>query len=251
MNKTSVDNWFAYRRPARQARLRLFCFPYAGGSAALYRSWPDLLPGQVDIWPIQLPGHGGRLLETPVADRSQLLEALRTVLSSHLDLPYAFFVHSLGAGLAFELACAFRQRNAPLPVHLFVSGCRAPQLPLRQPPRATLADAELIEELRQLKGTPEEILRNEELLRLSLPMLRADFAVFEAQAPYTQEPLPCPVSAYGGLRDPEVFREDLLAWRQATTGAFKCQFFPGDHFFIHSSQTNLLQVLSHELRAYL
>jgi medium-chain acyl-[acyl-carrier-protein] hydrolase len=114
-----------------------------------------------------------------------------------------------------------------------------------------LPDAEFIEELRRLNGTPEEVLQNEELLHLSLPMLRADFAIAETRVPFSQESLPCPVSAYGGLRDPEVTREDLLAWSQVTKGGFRCQLFPGDHFFIHSAQTNLLQVLSHELRAYL
>lgn len=157
----------------------------------------------------------------------------------------------MGAGLAFDLACALHQRHAPLPVHLFVSACRAPQIPARKPPRATLSEAEFIEELRQLNGTPEEVLRNEELLHLSLPMLRADFAIAETRVSLAQETLPCPVSAYGGLRDTDVSREDLLAWRQVTKGAFRCRFFPGDHFFIHSEQSNLLQILSHELRTYL
>jgi medium-chain acyl-[acyl-carrier-protein] hydrolase len=157
----------------------------------------------------------------------------------------------MGAGLAFDLAYALQQRDAPLPVHLFVSGCRAPQIPARKSPIATLPDAEFIEELRHLNGTPEEVLCNEELLRISLPMLRADFAISEARVPLSPKPLPYPISAYGGLQDPDVIRADVMAWGKVTKGSFRCRFFPGDHFFIHSAQTDLLQILSHELSAYL
>jgi medium-chain acyl-[acyl-carrier-protein] hydrolase len=246
---STAEIWFAYRRPRPQACLRLFCFPYAGGNATLYRQWSDLLPTQIDVCPIQLPGRGNRLSEPPASHISPLLTMLLPAFSSYLDMPYAFFGYSMGASIAFELVRAFRQRDYPLPVHLFVSARRAPQLPHQKTFVHTLPDTEFLEELRKLNGTPEEVLRNTEILQLSLPTLRADFALCETYAYKPQVPLTCPISAYGGLQDPDVTRDDLAAWRHMTDGAFKVQLFEGDHFFLQSSRIDLLRALTCELFA--
>jgi medium-chain acyl-[acyl-carrier-protein] hydrolase len=248
---STSDVWFSYRRPASGARIRLFCLPYAGGSASLYRQWPDILPPQVEVWPIQLPGRENRLMETPIEQMPQMIEKLVPVLLPYLDKPYAFFGHSMGAGISFELVRALRQQQAPGPVRLFVSGRRAPQFPPREKPVHALPEPEFIAELRRLNGTPEAVLENAELLQLLLPVIRADFKLSETYSFVEADPLTCPITAFGGLQDTDVSREDLAAWGQQTRGTFTLRFFAGDHFFIHSAKFDLLQVLLRDLQAYL
>jgi medium-chain acyl-[acyl-carrier-protein] hydrolase len=244
----AVDSWIAYRKPRPQARLRLFCFPYAGGGALMYRTWADGLPADVEVCPIQLPGRGTRLLEPLVTQLSPLIQALAQALLPLLDKPFAFFGHSLGALVSFELARQLRREYGVQPVHLFVSASRAPQLPHQGPPVHTLPDGDFLAELRRLNGTPKEVLEHEELMRIVLPVLRADFAVYETYRYATELPLDCPISTFGGLRDRTVSQSDLAAWREQTSGSFSPRMFPGDHFFLHTTQPLLLRVLSQELR---
>jgi medium-chain acyl-[acyl-carrier-protein] hydrolase len=234
------------RRP--HAHMRLFCFPYAGGGASIFHRWAEYLPQNVEVCAVQLPGREDRLPEQAFSTMSSLLEALIPVLTPYLDMPYAFFGHSMGGLISFELARYFCQTDeSPAPFHLFVSGRSAPQLPDLEPPSHDLPEPEFIEELRRLKGTPEKILQNAELLRLLLPLLRADFSLCETYR-YTQgKPIPCPISAFGGLYDLDVTREAIGAWRTQTSEQFKMRFFDGDHFFIHKEQTSLLQSLTRDL----
>lgn len=244
----AFDSWIAYRKPRPQARLRLFCFPHAGGGALMYRTWADGLPADAEVCPIQLPGRGTRLLEPLVTQLSPLIQALAQALLPLLDKPFAFFGHSLGALVSFELTRQLRRQYGMQPVRLFVSAGRAPQLPPRGLPIHTLPEGDFLAELRRLNGTPKEVLEHEELMRIALPVLRADFAVYETYVYATELPLHCPISTFGGLRDRTVSQSDLEAWREQTSGAFSLQMFPGDHFFLNTTQSLLLRVLSQELQ---
>ena len=245
---TALDSWIAYRMPSPQARLRLFCFPYAGGGVSIFRAWSDSLPADVEVCPVQLPGRGTRLMEPPFTRLSPLIEALTQALFPLLDKPFAFFGHSLGALVSFELARQLRREYAVQPVRLFISADRAPQIPNRDPPIHSLPEGEFLVELRRLNGTPREVLEDEELRQIMLPLLRADFAVYETYGYSTEPPLNCPISAFGGLQDHRVSRGDLDAWRDQTSVSFSLRMFPGDHFFLNTTQPVLLRVLSQELR---
>jgi medium-chain acyl-[acyl-carrier-protein] hydrolase len=164
-----------------------------------------------------------------------------------MDRPFALYGHSMGALIAYELARRLREAGRAEPVHLFVSGCRAPQLADTRDVTYDLPDPEFIEELRRLKGTPSEVLEHEELLRLVLPLLRADFAVAQTYRYSEGPPLGCPLTAVGGLQDEEVTREQLTPWREMTTGAFSLHMLPGDHFFLHTSQDVLLEIITRQL----
>jgi medium-chain acyl-[acyl-carrier-protein] hydrolase len=184
-------------------------------------------------------------MERPFAQLSPLVEALAQALAPLLDKPFAFFGHSLGALISFELARQFRRQYGVHPVRLFVSAGRAPHIPHRGPPIHTLAEKEFLAELRRLNGTPSEILDHEELMEIMLPLLRADFALYENYVYSTEPPLNCPISAFGGIQDHRVNESDLEAWRAQTTASFSLRMFPGDHFFL--KQPLLLRVLSQEL----
>jgi medium-chain acyl-[acyl-carrier-protein] hydrolase len=168
-------------------------------------------------------------------------------LRPYLDLPFAFFGHSMGALIAFELARHLARRQARGPMHLFVSGRAAPQLPDEGPPIHHREYEAFVEELRHLNGTPAEVLQNPELLELLLPRLRADFALCETYRCPAGPPLRCPLTAFGGLED-DVTREELRAWESQTVGPFTLQLFPGDHFFLHRSRQGLVEAIVQALR---
>jgi len=187
-------------------------------------------------------------MEPPFTRLPPLIQALAQALFPLLDKPFAFFGHSLGALVSFELARQLRRQYAVQPVRLFISADRAPQIPYRDSPIHSLPEGEFLVELRRLNGTPREVLEDEELGQIMLPLLRADFAVYETYGYRTEPLLNCPISAFGGLQDHRVSRGDLEAWREQTSVSFSLRMFPGDHFFLNTTQPVLLRVLSQELR---
>jgi medium-chain acyl-[acyl-carrier-protein] hydrolase len=239
--------WFIPGRPGVDPSLRLFCFPYAGGGAVIYRRWAESLPRSVEVLAVQPPGRGNRIREAPLLRVSAIVEALAAEVVPYLDRPFAFFGHSLGALVAFELARRLRRERGVEPARLFVSGRRAPHVPGDEPVTHDLPATEFIAELRRLNGTPPEVLEHEELMELMIPLLRADFEVCETYKFEPGPPLTCPVTAFGGIEDRDVTREYIAAWREHTTGPFLMRMLPGDHFFIHSAEATLLQVVAREL----
>lgn len=225
--------------------MRLFCFPFAGGGASTFRGWPDGLPAGVEVCAVQPPGRENRFRERPFSHLSALVLALSAALDPFLDIPFAFFGHSLGALTSFEMARQLRAQKQPSPLHLFVSGCRAPQVPYSGTPIHALPESEILTELQRLKGTPTEVLRHPELMEILLPLLRADFTLVETYVYTPADPLECAISAFGGLQDDEVSRNQLSAWQDQTLGSFRLQMFAGDHFFLHGPgpRASMLQII--------
>jgi medium-chain acyl-[acyl-carrier-protein] hydrolase len=210
------------------------CFAHAGSGPAAFVSWPRLLPEHIETHAVLLPGRGKRLREAPVTDMAQLLSRLAPELRSLADRPIAFFGHSLGALLAFEVARAWRAAAAGMPAHLFLSGSRPPQLPRNRPPLRDASQAEFLAALQDFGGTPPEILANSELLPLILPALRGDFALAE-QYRYQPEPaLDIPFTLMGGSEDPRVSPATLQGWREQTRGVCRTRIFPGGHFYLEA-----------------
>lgn len=249
MNLSTVNPWVKCPNPNPQARLRLFCFPYAGGSALNYRAWSEALPTAIEVCPIELPGRGTRIMEPPFAQLIPLVEAIASSLFPYFDKPFAFFGHSMGGLVSFELARLLRKQQRQ-PIYLFISAHRAAQIPALAPPRHTLPESQFLAEIRRFNGSPEAVLNNTELMKLLLPTLRADFAVLDTYQYLPEPPLTCPIAALGGMQDAEVSYEQLQAWEKQTTAAFLVHRFPGHHFFWHSSQQPLIKLLVQELLAY-
>lgn len=231
-------------------KVRLFCLPYAGGSAATFRRWGEAL-NDVDVCAVQLPGHGSRYREQPLSHVPELIGELAGALQPYLGLPFAFFGHSMGALVAFELVRELRRRGSKEPVLLFVSACRALQDPVDGEPISYLPDAEFIKEIRRLyDGIPDEVLAAPEFLAIVLPALRADMRILESYR-YTEEPpLDCPISCFGGSQDSHVVPQSLGTWREQTRNTFSLRLFRGGHFFIDNDRSTVLQAIAEDLRPW-
>ena len=213
----------------------------------IFRNWAASLPPEVEVFPVQLPGRGSRLREPPHTDLPALVSITIEALRPYFNRPFAFFGHSFGASLSFELARRLRLEGDTEPLHLFVSGRRAPHISESRPITYNLPENEFIEELRRLNGTPAEVLEHPELMQLVIPILRADFQICETYNYSSDSPLNCPITVFGGLQDDKVPREYLEAWRDHTTSDFNIAMLPGDHFFVHTNESLLTQMLSRGL----
>ena len=226
--------------------LTLLCLPYSGASAMVYSRWRRKLPAWLNVRPVELPGRGARLGEPLRTDLAALARQLASEQRLAAHQPYAILGHSLGALLAYELAHELQALGCPPPLALFACGTAAPSRregyngPEWCEPKS---DAELIRELRDLQGTPEEVLANEELMSLTLPVLRADFLLCGRYKYRARPLLRCPLHVFAGEED-RASQEQLLAWRQETQGDFSLEVFPGGHFFIHEHEDRVLGVLS-------
>ncbi|WP_414575208.1 thioesterase II family protein [Anabaena sp. CCY 9402-a] len=252
MNHTKINNpWLIFPKPNPQAKLRLFCFPYAGGGAGIFREWYKELNTKIEVCAVQLPGRENRLSE-PAFNRLQpLINALSQAILPNLNQPFAFFGHSMGGLICFELARYLQQVYGLTPVHLFVSGASAPHIPETKPPINNLPTLEFLQELCRFNGTPDAILENSELMELMSPTLRSDFAVLETYIYTKFAPLSCAITAFGGLADVEVYQAELVAWQEHTISDFSLQMLPGNHFFIHENRLQLLDLLSQYTALYI
>jgi surfactin synthase thioesterase subunit len=246
----SADSWFKSNRLYRKSDFKLFCFPYAGGTALVYRQWSDYVSPAIHVVSIELPGRGTRLKEPSFTNLPSLIDVLSDALIPLLDTPFGFFGHSMGALIAFELARRLRHQHTCEPQFLFVSGRRAPQFPDDAHVTYDMPRDDFIAELHRRKGTPREILEHEELMQLMMPTIRADFQLIQTYEYLPSAPLRCPITAFGGLQD-EVTRDLLLPWEEQTSSSFALHMLPGDHFFVRSSQTQLLELLSRDLQKVL
>ncbi|WP_225830138.1 thioesterase II family protein [Streptomyces sp. NK08204] len=245
-----MDNpWFGRWVPQEHAAYRLFCLPYAGGSAAAYREWHALAPEHIQICPLELPGRGGRFGELPISRLRPLVDGLAGAVGPYLDRPFAIFGHSMGGLLAFELTRTLRRRGLPLPAHLFVSGRGAPDAPSDRPRIHDAPDAQVMEELRTLGGTPQEVLEDDELMELMLPTLRADFSVLENYEYLDGPPLPVPLTVFGGDADALVSPARLHGWRRQSSGGSQLRMLPGGHFFLHTATRTIISEITRALPA--
>lgn len=245
---TSHSAWFPGLKAGPRAKVRLFCFPYAGAGASIFRGWEHCLPAGVEVWPAHLPGRGDRFKEAPYRSMDSLLGDLAEAIEPFLDVPFSFFGHSLGALVSFELTHRLREEFGVAPEHLFASGARGPHLPRTYFDIHHLPDEEFIAEMKAINGTPTEVLENPELMRMVMKPLRADFALAETYGYTARASLSCPITAFGGSEDRLVPQSDLEAWKAQTAGPFGLWMLPGDHFFLHTSDSLILQILSQETR---
>jgi medium-chain acyl-[acyl-carrier-protein] hydrolase len=248
MRRSMESRWVACPIPRPDATSKLVCFPSAGSGIAPFASWARRLPEHVEACLVRLPGRETRIREAPYRNLNRLVDDLAPEIEMHLDKPAAFFGHSMGAAIAYELVRRFREQGRSHAARLIVSARRAPQLEDPDPPMHVLSDADLVAELRRrYDGIPSAILETPELLEVFLPTLRADCELLETYHWQAVPRLDVPVAAFGGSGDRRVGEQDLAAWSEQTSQEFRLRMFPGGHFYVHSDADLVLQALVHEL----
>ena len=238
--------WLPARRPGAPGRPRLFCFPPAGAGSAAFHAWTAALPA-LDVCALEYPGRWTRLTEQPFTDVPLLVKTIADDINDLLQGRYAFFGHSYGAVVAFELAREVRRRGLAMTEHLFVGAARAPQLPPRPNPIRSLPDGQLIAELGRRYGALPKMILDPEVLNMVVPIIRADITAFETYTFRDEPPLPCPITALCGRDDPAVDDRALDAWRHQTAGRFCSHVLAGDHFFMNRSNAETFRIVRQEL----
>lgn len=242
-----LRRWLVVPRPHSRPRIKLFCFSYAGGNASAYREWPTHFDHDVEVLAIQAPGRGSRIAENALTCIESMTRQIAEVIKSNSFPRFAFFGHSMGALLAFEVCRALRRAGAMLPEVLIVSGRQAPQLGGARENISALPEAAFLSRLEQLGGTPPDILSNPDMMSILLPSLRMDFKMLENWS-YREEPaLDLPIVACAGLRDSHVPVSAVEAWRDQTLHDFECWRFNGDHFFLHTQMASLTRKIRDRL----
>lgn len=223
----------------------LYCLPFAGGNALSYRDFQLYVDKTVHVKPLELPGRGKRIREPVVTDLEILTADLLRQIQDELGKSrYAIYGHSMGALLGYLLTKLILKCGKPSPVHLIVSGRRAPVVTDAKPPKHLLAKESFLNVLKELGGCPPELLAHEELMDFFEPILRADFQAVETYTYRQTTAFNIPITILHGLNDEEVNYVELLPWQQETLQPITIKQFSGGHFFIYEHLPPIGQLLS-------
>jgi len=229
------------------SKIKLFCFPNAGGTTARYITWSKRLPATIEVIPVAYPGRGPKSAAPLCESLEVLLQALLIEIEPQLTPPFYFFGHSMGATVAFELGCKLQKLGYPLPSTVFISGRRAPSCV--QPPELLhlLPDPQLIRALQTFNGIPATLLERSDVLKYFLPIIRADLQALETWHPPSSEKLGCNFCISGGTHDPLAPFAGLSAWRNHSSGSTKINMFPGGHFYLDEQTNEVIAMITRTL----
>jgi medium-chain acyl-[acyl-carrier-protein] hydrolase len=240
-----ISNSLVSINPIDNAPFRLFCFPHAGGSSSFFNSWLAHVPKDIELIALQLPGRERRINETPLDSIEEIVGMLSSEISLLLDKPYAFFGHSMGSIVSYEVCKYLVNANNPTPNHLYLSSCRAPHIPCNEKLH-NLPHDEFIEELKELNGTPKEILENQSFRDIYLPTIISDFKIVESYYRSVPFLLPVPITCFIGDND-VVNLNDLLEWKHYTN-EFSYTIYEGDHFYLNIHKNKILNVIQSNIK---
>lgn len=229
----------------------LFCLPYAGGSSSIYYKWKEYLYKDIEIYPIELTGRGKRIKEPLFADiKNVTSDVLEQIEDKIKDTPYAFYGHSMGSLIIYELTHRIIELNAEPPVHIFFSGKKAPHLFKIDKRISHLPDNEFIQEIIKLGGTPKEIADNQELLHFFLPILRADFQLVETYKYVEKNKFDFDITIINGNKD-DLTLQEIIGWQEHTSKRTFFHMLEGDHFFINGKEKGITSIINNTLNQYI
>ncbi|WP_405410830.1 thioesterase II family protein [Streptomyces decoyicus] len=231
--------------------LRVLCLPGAGTAAHTFRRWSRLLPAEIGVVGVELPGRGSRIDEPPVHSLEEILRPLSEEVAELADRPLVVFGHSMGATVGAELCRTLGRERGFTPDLLIAAACEPPRLTPHKDYGRWLTEQGALDFLRHVGATPPELLADEEYMRMLLPALRADLTVLATRPPAEDRPLGCPVRVYLGSSDPGVCPDRAAHWRAESNGEFAVRTFASGHFFLQDQMSEVLAGLLADVRATL
>jgi len=234
-------------------KIKLFCFPYAGGSGSFYSLWRKYLLSNIELVPVELAGRGKRIKENHYTDLYEAIEDLYNIVNKDIsNSEYAFLGHSMGCHIAYYLAHKLKSNTGQNPRHIFFSGMYPPYVKKDKKQIHNLPDNEFINEIFLLGGTPEELLNNSKLLKIFIPILKSDYRIIESYNPkefinLNLSKFDCDITALNGKYDDKVSEEDINRWKECTNGKFESYIFEGGHFFIHDMAREISIIVNNKL----
>lgn len=231
-------------------KMKLLCLPYSGSSANIYLKWRSLFDEPIEVIPVEYPGRGKRFAEDIADNMAQLVDSLYSSIKNEVGMSdYAVFGHSLGGLAAYELVRKLIDEGHQAPMHLFVSGCNAPHIKDRDELLYKKSDEEFFEHILSLGGMDQEVLSNQELLDIFLPIIKADYKIYETYVtkPELAIPLTVDITAFTGDFDHMVTYENIKEWERYTQGIVTVDIFNGGHFFIHNHTEKLISTINQTL----
>jgi acyl transferase domain-containing protein/surfactin synthase thioesterase subunit/acyl carrier protein len=267
----SQSDWLVVTKPNPAATVKLFCFPFAGGGSAVYRLWNDRIGPSIEVIAVEPPGRLARIDQAPVSDvhifAAQAAEAMTPVL----DKPFALFGHCLGGLTMYETVRQLQRTAERLPIHMFVSGSRPPDLidqegaferllqdrllrnrlydpflPIHEQPEDVFVDV-----IRSFRiDSTEQMLKNPELRALVLPVVRAEFEMASKYRYRQQTAWNFPITCFKGEDDLYVSRTDILSWSRFTTSSFQVHIRQGEHFLLVDDRDFLTRTINRDLADY-
>ena len=245
-------NWLAYHNAQAHSKVRLFCLHYLGGGASVFREWGEALGPDIEVCAIQLPGREERIDETPIDNMPDMVEAIWPHIEPLLDKPFAFYGHSMGSMISYELIKAIAERKQLHPLHFWASAYFAPHAISPFQRAGGWTDDDILEVLPRLIEAPKQILENEGFVNTLLPTIRGDLGIVSSYVFDQAGPLNCPITAMGGKLDKEVKLSDVAEWHQHTLDDFEQVTLSGGHIFVNDNQQDVIdhikQTLSRVLR---
>lgn len=245
--KVKVDQLFFKKNFPKANKLNVFCFPYAGGSAAIYNSLIENSPMSINVCPLEYPGRGMRYSEEKICNMKEIVIDLYQRIENYLSTSFVFLGYSMGAAIAYEMSLYLKEKERKNLKHLILLAKRPVHLSPIDIDYHTLSLDKFIDKLKELNGISDEVLNNNELLELYIPIIRNDFKLIETYKVNDVIPINVPLSVIGGLGDVKVPKDHLKIWEKYTMNEFKLSLIDGDHFFIHSNKNefnkNCLDIL--------
>lgn len=248
MKPATPPKGFCRLSQPKLAQKRIFCFPFAGGNAQVFKHLAAKMPKGVELYGVDYPGRGTRFGEAPLTDLTALIDDLAEKIRFLLDRPFVFYGHSNGALVAFELARRLGRVHYREPDALILGAKRCPSM---GPENAIhqLDDDQFKERLRDYDGTPDEILRCPDLMKVYLPILKADFALSETYELRDRSSLSCPIHAVAGTKDPLASPDMMKRWAEFAGGPFELHQIEDGHFFLNTNPEATLGCMTSALAA--
>ncbi|MDO0911792.1 alpha/beta fold hydrolase [Streptomyces sp. DT2A-34] len=249
MNIPDIRTLWFRGMSAPGARIRLLCFPHAGGAAVAFHDWAALAPPEIEVVAVQYPGRQDRLYDPCASTMEELADTITTALRHELtgDLPLALFGHSMGSSVAYEVARRLEDDPGRTLTHLVVSGRHRPRVPQEEAPGPVPTDTEVLDRVRLLDPEGAGLYDHPELRPVIMPALRADFGLLAKYRPAHLHRLEVPVTVCGGDRDPVCTVEDLKSWSDVTTRGLDLRVFEGGHFYLQQRKEELLAFVASQL----